>query len=1218
MGRGKRKNRNRNKNRNASLPLLCVAVMVKNEEERITRTLSSVIDHVSHVVILDTGSEDNTVKTVIDFCNKHNKPLKLKEEPFVDFAYSRNVMLKMCYGLSEFVLLLDANDEVQNPHTMVRYLEKVRNDKEDCVFGCKFIWENDIVDGNNREYYKTGIIRNNKDDIYYEFPVHEYITSSNPGKYYSNNNLQLSDFYIYQDRKKDKDSTPRIKNDVEILKKYLDENGENERAYRFLCQSYCILGDMENLNLYSDKLVKFIASLYDKSNDVTLETKYSDNYYYGMMNRALSGSRLGHSDFHKDYMRAYNHLNIVFESADPFFEMANEYLTKGNLDLAYLYIKKCCQIVEPSNIFDTQINYDIYKKHRWSSLYTIALKMDKKEDYDIACMKLHGKVGLIPVVKKDSSEAKNVNIPVMIEEDMQQNKVINQNQTNISNTNISKPKPVIKSQEQLLEQSKDSILYLIIPYRDRQEQLQTFIPYMHKYLHFHKITFKIIVVEQSDTDLFNKGVLYNIAIKYIKEFESKGQNRNIYVCLHDVDIMPVKGTNYYKPDDNSVVHLYGYNFCLGGVLLINLDDYLKLNGLSNLYEGWGFEDNDFKRRVELNKVSIDRSYFYPRYDQNCFKEINADITEPARKMQLPQTKINHKIFEANVNNKSDGLDQINNYLDHIEIGYLDAYTKIICNVEKIMEVNNLKSVIPKSVYVLNNTNQKEIYIYDNNFYPDLGASKGHLPKHFSWKNINDDFEINVKKDDIIVYTDNYLYNALHDCTKIAWLIEPPVFKPHIYEFIKENYSKFDYVLTHNKELVELDDRILYYPHGMCWIKEEDFKIYSKINLVSIIASGKDFLIGHKLRNMFIENYNKGSSNYNIDIYGWKYKPLQYKLDGLKNYYFSIAIENSQVDNYFTEKLIDCFVTGTVPIYWGSPSLDEFFDTNGIITFNTLEELDNILENLTEDDYNSRLDSIKHNFEKAKEFVSPEDWIYNNLDILKVTGPQKHFITYGDQNYEKSKERIVGEAEQSGFFDTIKAFGPEDLSDEFREQFKSVLEQPRGAGYWIWKSHIILEELNKIDDGDFLIYLDAGCTINKHGQNRFNQYLEILNNSEYGIISFQIKHLEKVWTTKEIFERFAVNLDSDIANSEQYVGGILIIKKNKHSMYIFNKCLKVISENPLLVTDHYNGDQEPYFRDNRHDQSLLSIIRKIYGSVVIKDETYGENIFGSPFLATRLI
>ena len=134
--------------------------------------------------------------------------------------------------------------------------------------------------------------------------------------------------------------------------------------------------------------------------------------------------------------------------------------------------------------------------------------------------------------------------------------------------------------------------------------------------------------------------------------------------------------------------------------------------------------------------------------------------------------------------------------------------------------------------------------------------------------------------------------------------------------------------------------------------------------VSIIASGKDITIGHKLRNEFIDHYNKNkdSLDYSVDVYGWKYIPLQYKLDGLKDYHFSIAIENMQMDNYFTEKIIDCFVTGTVPIYWGSPKLDEFFDTNGVITFNTLEELNNILNNLTLDDYNNRLDSIKYNFE----------------------------------------------------------------------------------------------------------------------------------------------------------------------------------------------------------------------------------------------------------------
>ena len=66
-----------------------------------------------------------------------------------------------------------------------------------------------------------------------------------------------------------------------------------------------------------------------------------------------------------------------------------------------------------------------------------------------------------------------------------------------------------------------------------------------------------------------------------------------------------------------------------------------------------------------------------------------------------------------------------------------------------------------------------------------------------------------------------------------------------------------------------------------------------------------------------------------------------------DYRFSIVIENCKRDYWFTEKLIDCLRTGTIPIYWGCPSIGDFFDIRGFILFDDINDLENILNNLTE-------------------------------------------------------------------------------------------------------------------------------------------------------------------------------------------------------------------------------------------------------------------------------
>ena len=143
-------------------------------------------------------------------------------------------------------------------------------------------------------------------------------------------------------------------------------------------------------------------------------------------------------------------------------------------------------------------------------------------------------------------------------------------------------------------------------------------------------------------------------------------------------------------------------------------------------------------------------------------------------------------------------------------------------------------------------------------------------------------------------------------------------------------------------------------------------------MLSIIASNKSMTSGHKLRHEAIKELSPS-----MDVFGRGIKDLPYKLDGLSPYMFSVVIENIKYDDYFTEKIIDCFATGTVPIYWGTPSVKNFFNSDGIIFFETIEELRDIVYNLDKEDYFSRIDSIKYNLEKSKEFILAEDWIFKH-------------------------------------------------------------------------------------------------------------------------------------------------------------------------------------------------------------------------------------------------
>jgi hypothetical protein len=214
---------------------------------------------------------------------------------------------------------------------------------------------------------------------------------------------------------------------------------------------------------------------------------------------------------------------------------------------------------------------------------------------------------------------------------------------------------------------------------------------------------------------------------------------------------------------------------------------------------------------------------------------------------------------------------------------------------------------------------------------------------------------------------------------IAWLVEPPVIHPNPYTWIKDNYNKYKYVLTFSEELLSKGANFLYYPFGNTLLNEEQFNLYEsdKNRLVSMIMSNKNWTPGHNLRHNI-----KNKLNGKVDLFGSGVNGIHTpKIDACKNHLFQIVIENSKYEYYFTEKIIDCFLTGVIPIYWGSSKVLEHFDSNGIIMFDSELELIDIINNITTETYYEKIDSVKNNFNKAKNYTYSEDWIYNNYNFL---------------------------------------------------------------------------------------------------------------------------------------------------------------------------------------------------------------------------------------------
>jgi hypothetical protein len=235
----------------------------------------------------------------------------------------------------------------------------------------------------------------------------------------------------------------------------------------------------------------------------------------------------------------------------------------------------------------------------------------------------------------------------------------------------------------------------------------------------------------------------------------------------------------------------------------------------------------------------------------------------------------------------------------------------------------------------------------------------HLP--FLWeRNFND-----LSRDENIFFTDSTLHQSfeLNHNNKILWALESPaIIADKTKKEILANHHLFKKILTHDDDLLSLPNAI-HFPVGGCWIYENDCQVYQeKINRASLIISPKQYSYGQKLRHLIADESL-------TDNFGSNYQTLDYKLDALKKYKFHVCIENHRNNSYFSEKLIDCFATGTIPLYWGCKKLDKFFNTKGIIEVDNYFEMKFILKNLDSIQIDDKI--IKENFELSKEFWLPE-------------------------------------------------------------------------------------------------------------------------------------------------------------------------------------------------------------------------------------------------------
>jgi len=260
----------------------------------------------------------------------------------------------------------------------------------------------------------------------------------------------------------------------------------------------------------------------------------------------------------------------------------------------------------------------------------------------------------------------------------------------------------------------------------------------------------------------------------------------------------------------------------------------------------------------------------------------------------------------------------------------------------------------------------EINMVGGGFQHDICSSAGRIPDHVEWVKGNHSAPISI-------HIDNAILNVPVNKSKLnyAWLTESRTITPHTYKWCEQNVEyledNFELIFTHDTSLLPLSKKfVLIICSAKHWVT--DIGLHPKSKLLSMIASTKVMCAEHRYRQEIVVKYRN-----NLDLFGRGYNEIPTKDFGLKDYYFSIAMENHTYPIAYSEKITDCFATGTIPIYYGTPRINEVFNSDGIIM---LDEFN--IDELSPELYFSKMDAIKDNYNIAIDMPVAEDYIYLNF------------------------------------------------------------------------------------------------------------------------------------------------------------------------------------------------------------------------------------------------
>ena len=542
---------------------------------------------------------------------------------------------------------------------------------------------------------------------------------------------------------------------------------------------------------------------------------------------------------------------------------------------------------------------------------------------------------------------------------------------------------------------KENRFKLIIPSYNNEEWVEY---NLASVLNQRYTNFEVLYIDDASTDAtYEKAVSIvegDSRFKIIHRTVNKGATYNYFFELDE----------YLDDDEDIVVHLDGDDWFFDDTVLENLNNlynekdvwmtygkFFCYTGDETVTEGHpqNTSYSDFVHKYKLYRRDTWRASHLRTYRTFLYKKLDtADL----------YSKIDNQLFW----HASDLAFQYP-YLEMCpvdKIGVVDFPTHIYNQTPKNQERTQEREHVDNNRFEVEIRNRKHYReglsgekLPQVNVIGDF-RERNSVPTTFSYVYGLEDgeFDITLLQDgEILKYIDKEI--QVRKGKIVADIHEAPhlLDQYKVYDAVKSNSHLFDRILTFDPELLELPNAVFRNGgyevvlnknvHTQEYPMLQDsslMQLYpNKTKLTSFITSTKVMTEGHRFRlecTREVQSLNLPD----LDFYGKGIREIKGKIQGLKDYRFSVAIENGIFPNYFTEKILDCFLTGTIPIYRGCNNIGDFFDLRGFFTFDTVEELVDILKNLTEEDYIQRYEYVQLNFNKALDLQYNNDTLFTKF------------------------------------------------------------------------------------------------------------------------------------------------------------------------------------------------------------------------------------------------